>query len=222
MRKRSAAAIPPTQVHEDTGAGERARDDVKETSESLNEELKKNAPRTRIEDAFEHRNRSGTPDPDSMLDDEIAGIVEMVFVEHPLDEYKKLEAALRIGDKRNDHGTVTKALDEAESNARLAHRLWMTARVERERWEKENAIVFAGMRDEASKVLEREKADGLRKKQITDADVEAMCAICFPQDWKAQELKRKRLEAMVKSMENLNECWASRCRTLQAMLTKMR
>jgi len=215
MRKRSAVVAPEIPP-------ESSQETVRKTSEALKEELEKNAPKTRIEEAFEHRNRGSDKEQPSLIDNEIAGIVEVIFVEHPLEEYKKLEAALRIGDKHNDHGTVAKALDNAESYARLAHRLWMTARVERDRWEKDNALIFAGMRDGATRALQREKEQGIRNKMITDADVEAMCAVMFADEWRDQEIKRRRVEAMVKSMENLNECWTSRCRTLQAMLTKMR
>lgn len=156
------------------------------------------------------------------LDPEFERIVTKIFVDHPLEEYERLETALRIGEKRSDRGTVNKALDEAEANARTAHRLWMTAKVEHQRWELENQVLFGAMRAEATKTLQREKDQKLRNKQITDADVEATCALLFPDEYKHQEVKRRKVEAMVKSMENLCECWMSRCRSLQAMLGKQR
>ncbi len=98
----------------------------------------------------------------------------------------------------------------------------MTAKIEVIGWELDNAVIFAGMRAEATKILQREKEQGVRNKQITDADVTSMCAALYPDEWRAQEVKRAEVEAMVRSMENLNMNWMSRCRSLQAMLAKQR
>lgn len=156
------------------------------------------------------------------LSDDFEQIVTSIFVEKPWEEYQHLERALKIGQTRSDHGSVNKHLDNAEANARRAHRLWMTAKVERERWERGNATVFAAMRGEATKVLQREKDQGLRSKQITDADVDSQCAALYPDEWMHQEIKRKQVKAMEDSMQNLAEMWNSRCRSLQAMLSKLR
>lgn len=156
------------------------------------------------------------------LDADFDRITEMVFVENPLEVYKQLEAALRVGEKRSDHGTMMRALDEAEGNARMAHRLYITAKVEQDRWERENGVVFGAMRAEATRALQREKDQGGRSKQITDADVESMCATLYPDEYQHQEHKRKRVKAMVDSMANLVDAWNSRCRGLQVAVTKMR
>src|ERR1700722_7126194 len=120
-------------------------------------------------------------------------IVESVFVENPWEEYKRLEAKLHIGQEgRALHATVNGALDEAETNARKAHRLWMTARVERSRWELANAAIFGAAKIEATRILQHEKDEGKRNKQITDADVEAMLVTKFGDEWLSQQNKRKR------------------------------
>lgn len=194
--------------------------EVVETSEKLKQELEENARRDAANFAFERPNNK--PVSPSELHPEIARIVETQIVEHPWDVYQELEAALRVGERRADHGSVNASLDEAETNARKAYRLWLTAKLESDRWRLDNEVVFGAMRLKATETLQQEKTMGLRNKQITDADVEAMVASLYPDEWRSQELKRKKVELMVKSMENLNECWLSRCRSLQAMLNKQR
>lgn len=160
---------------------------------------------------------------ESTLTGDFERIVEKVLTLDNADAtYDELEKALRIGEKRSEPGMILQALDTAEVNARKAHRLWMLARIEREKWELDNEVIFSAMRTEATKALQREKDQGLRSKQITDADVASMCATLYPDEYRHQEVKRKRVEAMVKSMEHLSEVWLSRCRSLQAMLTRQR
>jgi hypothetical protein len=150
-------------------------------------------------------------------------IVESIFITEPYEVYLQLEKKLKVGQEgRALHASVNAALDEAESNARIAHKLWMSAKVERDRWERANTIIFSAMRTEATRALQHEKAEGTRNKQITDADVDNAAAAMFKEEWLSQQNKRKRVEAMERSMENLNELWISRCRSLQAMLSKQR
>jgi hypothetical protein len=156
------------------------------------------------------------------LRDDLGQIVETVFVQNMHADWKKLRAALRIGVDRSDHGTLQQALDNAEHYAHLAHRLMITAKIEFDRWEAENAVVFGAMWNDANKALQNEKTAGNRSKQITDADVKAKCATLYPDDWAAQEKKRRQVKLTIDSLENLAEVWASRCRSLQAMLAKLR
>jgi hypothetical protein len=195
--------------------------EVAKTSEQLQDELDKNA-RAELRKGIEFERPNNAPQKESPLDVEFDRIATTLIVEHPMEIYQKLEAALKVGDQRTDHGSVNKSLDEAESNCRLAHRLWSSAKLEYERWRLDNNQVFGAMWLEATVVLQKEKDAKLRNKQITDADVESMCSSLFPEQWRAQEIKRKKVELMVKSMENLTECWISRCRSLQAMLSKQR
>ena len=169
---------------------------------------------------FERPNNA--PQKESPLDVEFQRIATTIIIDHPMEVYQRLESSLKVGDQRTDHGSVNKSLDEAETNCRLAHRLWTSAKLEYERWCLDNGVVFGAMRLEATAVLQREKENKLRNKMITDADVDAMCSSLFPEQWRSQEVKRKKVELMVRSMENLTECWISRCRSLQAMLSKQR
>ena len=150
-------------------------------------------------------------------------VVTKVFALAEFDqEYDRLEQALRLGEKRVEPAHVLKALDEAESNLMAAARLYQNAKHERERWELENAAVFADMRNSATRSLQKEKADGERTKQITDADVLARIAEQFPDEWADQQLRRDRTERTVSLFSTLLEAWQSRCRTLQTIYGKAR
>lgn len=149
-------------------------------------------------------------------------ITETVFITDLHAKWKKLRAALTIGEKRSDHGTLQIALDEAEKNAHDAHRLYVTAKIAFDEWEKENALTSGAMWSAATRELQQEKDSGLRAKQVTDADVRSKCATLFPDEWKAQEIARAKNKATVDSLADLAEQWKSRCRTLQAMMGKLR
>lgn len=156
------------------------------------------------------------------LDERFSRIQEHAFVDDVEGTWQKLEEQLRVGEDRSDRGVLLRALDNAETNARLAHRLWMTGKYEQTRYETTNKIVFGAMRDAATKVLQKEKDQKLRSKQITEEDVETMSALLFPDEYEAQTLRRRKVELMVKSLENLNELWLKRCSALETMLGKSR
>lgn len=153
---------------------------------------------------------------------DLARVVETVFVVDIHDKWTRLRKALQVGENRSDHGALQKALDRAEWNAQEAHRLYVTAKLEMERWELENEVIFGGMWAEANHALNYEKEEGTRRKQITDADVRAKVASLHPVEWRTQEQKRRAVKLTVDSLSNLAECWMSRCRSLQAMLAKLR
>lgn len=156
------------------------------------------------------------------LDPRFARITERIFVEDPEGLYKKLEENLRVGEERSDRGILLRALDNAETNARDAHRLWVTAKLEQQRYEITNKIVFAAIREEANRTLQREKDQKLRSKQITEEDIDTMAAQLFPDEYEEQKISRHKAELMVKSMENLSELWLKRCSALEIMLGKSR
>jgi hypothetical protein len=158
----------------------------------------------------------------SKVDPAWAAIVEKVFVSDPSATYERLEQALVVGDSRTDYGSMMRHLDQAETHARTAHRLWQTAIVERHRWETDNEVIFAAARSEATRALQFEKDQGHRSKMITDADVESKVATLYPDQYKQREAERRKMRAMVDSMQNLAEVWMSRCKTLQVILSKQR
>jgi hypothetical protein len=149
-------------------------------------------------------------------------IVETIQVSDVKATYDKLEKALRIGETRSERGVMLKALDNAETNARLAHRLWMTAKAAYAAWDIDNEVVFSAMWSEANRVLQEEKKNGDRSKQITDADVKSMVASLHADEYKHQEVRRVRVKSMVDSCQNLCENWNQRCKSLNTMLGKER
>lgn len=149
-------------------------------------------------------------------------IAETVFVRDLMKEWKELEASLEIGEKRSDHGHAMAALDKAAARAYKAHRLYLTARNMLEAWELENEVIFGAMWSEATRSLQKEKEDGLRSKQITDADVSKRVATSFPDEYRAQEKKRRELSFAVKSLERLAEIWIGKQRDASAMVGKLR
>ena len=156
------------------------------------------------------------------LDPGFARIVETLVIEDPWEQYRKLERLLRAGPKRTDRGTMLRRLDEAESCARLAHRLYMNAMLERRRWELDNQVISSACREKAKATLQRDKESGEHSKQITDEDVLTRAALLFPDEYRATENKYARVKRMVDSMEHLSRMWESRCRTLATFVTKMR
>lgn len=139
-----------------------------------------------------------------------------------VEEAKRLREELSLFDKRTEHGHLMRANDTAEANAHMAHRLFLTVRLELEKWERDNEVVFGNLRSESNKVLQREKDLGHRSKAITDKDVEAKMAELFPDEWRSTEGRRKEAEAAVESFRDLHFQWQSRCRTVNAMLKSSR
>lgn len=144
-------------------------------------------------------------------------ILETLFIEDPWATFQDLEQKLALFDRRTDPGSTLEALDLAETNARSAHRLFCTAKVAHREWELENALVFSAMYAEATASLQQEKDSKARNKAITDADVTHRAVVLFPDEYKAQEVRKTKVEMMVKSMENLADMWKSRVFTLRAI-----
>lgn len=125
-------------------------------------------------------------------------------------------------DSSDKPGHQVAQLERAEHNARRAFRLLIQYRQMQHHWEKDNATVFSAIWYEATKALQREKDQGHRSKQITDKDVEMMCANMFPDEWRAVEVKSMRSKQTEKSLEHLVEMWTSKCRSLKSLVEKGR
>lgn len=217
MRKRSQVAKKPEPEEVEPPAGTKMPAEkapsprsIEETSRELQEELE--------DIQFE----VARPPKGSALDPGFAKIVASHHLDDPFSEYQELEAALKVQDKRNDHGSIMSALNDAETNARRAFRLYFASSIERRRWHLDNALVLGAMREQATRKLQAEKEAKIRNKMITDADVEGMAAILFPDEWREQQLTAEKVERTEKSMAHLAEMWASRCKSLNAMLSRSR
>ena len=149
-------------------------------------------------------------------------IVETILVDDPWPVYEQLEADLRLGDRRTDRGSLLEQIDQAETNMRLAHRLYATSEVEQRRWKLENMLIHSAMYHQATAVLQQEKDDKKRSKQITDEDVTNMAVVLYPDEYQAQEVRKTKVEQMVQSMKNLVAAWTSRCFSLKALKEDLR
>lgn len=189
-------------------------EEVAKLSGQLRDELTPKPPPFEFQDA----NRR----PAKPLRADLQRVVETVYVKDIHEEWKVLEEGLQLGEKRSEHAHAIAALDKASARAYRAHRLYLTARAARDDWEAENETYFAAMLEQATKSLQHEKDTGVRSKQITDQDVRARVAVLFPEEYKAQERRRRNVENTVKSLERLAELWLNRCRDLQALVGKLR
>lgn len=151
-----------------------------------------------------------------------ARIIETMHVVDVRAEYNELDQLLEVGEQRGDRGTLREFLDKAEKCARRAHKLLLEAKVEKDRWEGENLKVRAAMRHEARKKLEDEKAQGERRKQITNDDLDDQIMVDHPDEWAHQRAVERRLKNLVDDIEDLVARWNSRCFTLRTLLEQLR
>ncbi len=148
-------------------------------------------------------------------------ITERIFdLPNSNDEYSLLEAALSLGTQ--DFDSVAQALDRAEDHARRAHRLYVAARLDYERFLADAEVIEAAIRTEAASELQAEKDSGSRTKQITDADVRAKSAALFPDEWRDLAEKKVQAKLAVEHLERFADLWVSRCRSLGGLLASKR
>lgn len=148
-------------------------------------------------------------------------ITERVFdLPDPEAEYALLEKALSLGTQEFD--SIAKALDSAEDNARRAHRLYVGAKLDYERFLADAEVIEGAIWSEAVAELQREKEAGTRTKQITDADSRAKCAALFPDEWRDLAEKKVQAKLSVEHMERFADLWVSRCRSLGGLLAAKR
>ena len=149
-------------------------------------------------------------------------IVNSVFSEDPEGDFDAIVQSLRIGEKRTDRNTLLKANDDAEDCARRAHRLYLSALLAVQGWKLDVEVLTASMRSEATRELQREKTEGLRSKQITDADVVAKMAVLHPDEFRDRELFITRLDGMVEHLRKLADLATMRCTKTQTMINGIR
>lgn len=133
-------------------------------------------------------------------------------------EYKAIQTAFELHDALTAEALM-KAANQVENVARRAHRLYILAKAEYERYVRMTDANVAAIRDAASDHLEDQKRKGIRTKQITDADLAATSAQRYPDEWEDVNTKRDRAKGMVAHIEKLAELATIRCRTVGSMLT---
>lgn len=208
LRAGGGAPPPPPPVQE---AAQKLKDEMK--AQIVNE---KQAERPKPPPLLVNANRGPG------LTEEFLAVVETVFTIDALKDYKDLEENLAIGEQRADYQTVLRCLDEAETKARKAHKLYLGSKLELQNWQLDIEPVEAAMRQRSLDELEAEKELGERKKQITEADVKGRTQFNFPEEYKHQQQNRVKIEGTVKHLERLSELWMQRCKTLGTMLSTLR
>lgn len=150
-------------------------------------------------------------------------IVESLFdLPDAMAEYERLERSLKLGDQRTDLGALQKALDEAEDNARIAHKLYCNAKVEQLRHDREFAAFQAPIWSAVTARLQEQKDKGSRSKQITDGDVQAGCAEYYPDEHREHAVRSAKVKLMVEHAETLAKLWQQRCSGLQSQISNRR
>lgn len=132
-------------------------------------------------------------------------------------EYEAVRQRLTITDALTPQ-RLQQAANEQEDLADRAFRLYVVAKVEVKQYERELEPAAAAFRAKAHDALEDQKANKLRTKQITDADVVAKIAQDYPDEWTDIQVRRERAKALVEQLQNLAMLAGNRCNTLRAML----
>lgn len=205
------AAVPPPQ----------SSGDVVDTSRKLVDAIEKGDKEERINSARAAVFESANAAKEKPMPELMRKVIESSFLpyEHLLSEHKELEELL---DSSKKVGHQAALLESAETCARRAFKLWISFKQMTLEWEMDNRIVFSSMREEATKALHREKEQGYRSKQITDADVNNMIATMFPDEWRAQEIKRSLAHGTEKSLEHLVEMCNFKVKSLGTLVGKGR
>jgi hypothetical protein len=149
-------------------------------------------------------------------------LVERFFQVDLAAEYAALEPDLKLGEERTDYGSVLAALDRSEDNARRAHALYISSKVEQKRYEIEADKVSAAMRTEARLALQEEVEMGKRKGVISIAELGAEASRRHPDEYAAAAIKAEKIKRAADHLERFADLWKERCRTLSVVLQTMR
>lgn len=172
---------------------------------------------------YQFRHAQARTTKDAELRDDLVDIVETVFIENMKESWDRIKAAIQpIGNRRSEHGILAKKLDHARAISYEAHCLYATAKREYDRWELENEVTNAAMWNEASRAVEQERVDKVRTKPITDGDVRAKIMTLHPDEYIAQETKRKAVKLTVENLTHLVKEANDVVDDYRALLTKLR
>lgn len=150
-------------------------------------------------------------------------IIERTFKIDEWQEHLDLEEALTIGNvTRAEYGLLADALDNAEDNARRAHRLYCNAVVALEGFEADASAIEGGLWDQASAELQNEHAEGTRKKAPTKDDIKARMATLFSDEVRNLAMKRAKAKTTVDHLSRIADLWRNRCHTLRTFVEKAR
>jgi hypothetical protein len=132
-------------------------------------------------------------------------------------EFREIEESLSIKNALTP-GVIQSSANNVEEMARRAFRLYVIAKSEYEAYIRETDAIVGGMREGATAILEKEKVNKIRTKQITEADVKEYAAQNYPDEWEDINNRRDRSKGMLAYIENLSSLAKSRCYTVSNML----
>lgn len=149
-------------------------------------------------------------------------IIESIFKIDLWPEWERLHHNIMLGDEhRNNRGMVKAALDRAENNRRVAHKLYANFRIDLERYKIDTEINQSAMRDEAFAKLQGEKQNKQRSKTITNDDVRAKMAELHPDAFRHARIEVKKFELAVEHAKDFHAAWVDRCYDLRVLLNSM-
>jgi len=154
------------------------------------------------------------------LPDGYTTIVNSVFnLPDPNAVYEEVLAGIRpIKASRASMSELLDALDAAQSVALKARGLLVNTKATIDTVGRDTLVLVSAMRDQATTQLEREKEAGLRKKAITEADVEQCLSTMFPDEWKSVKERESAAKRTVDLIENMCERACERARDLRAIV----
>lgn len=157
------------------------------------------------------------------MDPRMGGLVERTF--RPLDWGKildRFDAWMTLGNHRTEEQFIRRAHEEGPEIVKDVYDVFLQVRFARESWELENDTMLGMMREEASKVLEREKERKIRTKTITIDDVTHKAASMFPDEFAEQEKRRLQFKLVEDRSKQCVELGTTRCRVLDSMMSRLR
>lgn len=190
---------------------------------ALATELAKADKETLIDNAKAAIFESANAPTERAIDRRMGGLVERTF--KPLDWEKildRFDAWMALGDKRTDEQFIRKAHEEGPEILGSVQDLYVQVKFVREAWELDNHTMLGTMREAASEVLEAEKLKKIRTKTITIDDVTAKAATMFPDEYAAQEKRRRQYALVEERAKHCVERGTIRCRHLDTMMTRLR
>ncbi len=131
-------------------------------------------------------------------------------------EYDELEVALKLEDALTPQA-VRAAVNESERNAKRAHRLFVVAKYQFERFKLEAEVALGAMRDAATAKLGRLKALGQHPKQVTDSDVRDLAAVMYSDEWRAISDELAKAEQTLAHIQRFADLWQRRSWSLSSL-----
>lgn len=227
VKKESGTEITTTPMPTNLGGGGSDIDLAKvafpDNGLALATELAKADKETLIDNAKATMFESANAPTERPIDKRMDGLVTRTFA--PLDWEKildRFDVWMALGDKRTDEQFIRKAHEEGPEILGSVQDLYVQVKFVREAWELDNHTMLGTMREAASEVLEAEKMKKIRTKTITIDDVTAKVAAMFPDEYAAQEKRRRQYALVEERAKHCVERGTIRCRHLDTMMTRLR